>query len=597
MATSGSKSISVGSHNTLKFNWERTSYSIANNTSTVKWTMILSSDSYGAISSSASKSWSVTVNGTKYSGSNTVGIGASTSKTLASGTTTITHNNDGSKTFSYSFSQTFNVTLGGTSIATKSGSGTGALTTIPRAATITSAPNFNDEGNPTVTYSNPAGSAVSALEMGIFKADGSGAYVPYRSITKTATSYTFNLTDAERANLRKAVTSGNSISVRFYIRTTIGDEQYLKYATKTLTLVNYTPTLSPTITSTNEAANALTGDPNKLIKYFNTVSVSTGASARKNASITSQSIKNGTTTVSAATGTMTNVESGSFTVSVTDSRGNTTTQTVTKTMVNYIKLTCGLTASATLAEDNTATVTATVSGSLFTGNFGTEYNSLNIEYRYKTEDGSYSSWIDASTGYTTINSGTGYTKTITLTGLDYQKSYTIQARAYDKVYTSSSPKNSSAVTVKAVPVFDWSGEDFNFNVPVSIEGNTIADFPIETGTASMGSNGTWYWRKWKSGRAECWGVRNYGNMGISTAWGSLYTSEAFTQSLPSGLFSGAPIYIDISIRQSTSYSGWVIGSASSAPTATSTGSFKIARGESGTAQQVYLGFNIIGKWK
>ena len=597
MATSGSKTIAVGSHNSLVFSWERTSSSTANNTSTVKWSMKLTSDAYGTISSSVSKSWSVTVNGTKYSGSNTVGIGASTSKTLASGTTTITHNNDGSKTFSYSFSQTFNVTLGGTYHTTKSGSGTGTLTTIARKATITSAPNFNDEANPTVSYSNPAGDSVSSLEMGIYKTDGSASYVPYRSITKTATSYTFNLTDAERANLRKAVKSGNTLSVRFYIRTTIGDTQYLDYVTKTLTLVNYTPTLSPTITSTNTTANALTGDANKLIKYFNTVSVSTGASARKNASITSQSVKNGTTTVSSASGTMSNVESGTFEVSVTDSRGYTTTQKVTKTMVNYVKLTCGLTASATLAEDNTATLTATISGGYFDGNFGAEYNSLTIQYRYKTEDGSYSSWIDASTGYTVINSGTGYTKTITLTGLDYQKSYTIQARAYDKIYTSSSPKTSSAVTVKAEPVFDWSGEDFNFNVPVSIEGDVISDFPIEQGTTAMGTNGTWYWRKWKSGRAECYGVRNYGNMGISATWGSLFTSETFTQSLPSGLFSMIPHYIGIEFFTSDSHGGWIMHTATPSPQTSATGGFKVVRAESGTAQQVYISFNVKGRWK
>lgn len=136
MATSGSTSVAVTSHDTLKFSWSLGSQSIANNTSTVTWQLELISDAYGAISSTASKNWSVTVNGTSYSGANTVGIGSSSTKTLASGSTTIAHNPDGTKTFSYSFSQYLGITFSGSSIGTKAGSGSGTLTTIPRKSTL-----------------------------------------------------------------------------------------------------------------------------------------------------------------------------------------------------------------------------------------------------------------------------------------------------------------------------------------------------------------------------------------------------------------------------------------------------------------------------
>lgn len=136
MATSGSKSVTVTAHDTLKFSWSQSSQSITNNTTTISWKLQLITDAYGRISSTASKSWSVTVNGKKYSGTNTVGIGNSSTKTLASGTTTIAHNSDGTKTFSYSFSQQFAITFSGTHIGTKSGSGTGTLNTIPRASSF-----------------------------------------------------------------------------------------------------------------------------------------------------------------------------------------------------------------------------------------------------------------------------------------------------------------------------------------------------------------------------------------------------------------------------------------------------------------------------
>ena len=134
MANSGSKSVAVTSWDSLVFSWSVSGQSVANNTSTVTWTMKLVSTSDGRIDSSASKSWSVTVNGTKYSGNNTVGISNNSTKTLASGSTVIKHNADGTKTFSFSFSQEFGITFSGSSIGTISGSGSGTLNTIARAS-------------------------------------------------------------------------------------------------------------------------------------------------------------------------------------------------------------------------------------------------------------------------------------------------------------------------------------------------------------------------------------------------------------------------------------------------------------------------------
>ena len=127
--------------------------------------------------------------------------------------------------------------------------------------------------------------------------------------------------------------------------------------------------------------------------------------------------------------------------------------------------------------------------------------------------------------------------------------------------------------------------------------DAIKDYVIETGTESMGSNGTWYWTKWASGKAECYGCRNYGNMAVSTAWNSsLYISNNFAQSLPSGLFANTPEFINITpSRISTSL--WVIYGGATSTSATSTGTFQMCRGTSGTVSQVYLGFHVIGRWK
>lgn len=133
MASNGSTSVQVTAYDTLKFNWVQVGQSTVNNYTTINWSLQLISGSAGQIISSVTKDWSVTINGTTYVGTSSVAIGNNTTKTLASGQVTISHDSDGSKSFSYSFSQEFSITFAGISITTKTGSGTGTLNTIPRA--------------------------------------------------------------------------------------------------------------------------------------------------------------------------------------------------------------------------------------------------------------------------------------------------------------------------------------------------------------------------------------------------------------------------------------------------------------------------------
>lgn len=480
-----------------------------------------------------------------------------------------------------------NVTLS-TNIYTgviKTASGTWNLDSIPRQATLTAAPNFNDEENPTITYTNPAGTSVTSLQACIANSTGGVVYVPYRDISKTGTSYTFSLTSAERQTLQNAASTSNTLSVRFYIKTVVGGSTLYSSLAKTLTIKDGSVIIAPSVVDVNTATVALTGDKNKLIKYFSNASCTLGAQARKGATLTGQSIKNGANTISAASGTFNAVESGKFVFSATDSRQNTVEQTVTKTLIEYVKLTCNISEAA---PDASGKLTFKVNGNYFSGSFGTSNNSLTVQYRYKVAGGSYGSWQSMSASV----SGSSYTATVNITGLDYKTNYVFEARATDKLTTI----NSEVKQVKTLPVFDWSKDDFAFNVPVSIEGDTITDFVIEQGTTSMGSNGTWYWRKWKSGRADCYGCRNYGNMGVSTAWGSLYRSESFAQSFPSGLFNAIPDVIDITFRASN-FGAWIAKHEASAPSSTSSGGFIVVRPASATLSQAYISFNIIGRWK
>lgn len=377
---------------------------------------------------------------------------------VAEGYVDVEHESDGKKSVTISFEGADNYASSTTAFDISKQSGTLTLTNIPRKATITAAPNFNDEANPAITYSNPAGNAVTKLQACIASSNGQTIYVPYRDLTKTATSYTFSLTTAERTTLRNATKNSNTLAVRFYVATTIGETIYYSSLDKTMSIVNATPTISnATVKDAGTVTTALTGDVNKIIKGYNYISASMTPAALKGATITSQSIKCGDKTVSGTSATFTNVETGTFTFTVKDSRGNTKTQTVTKTLINYVKLTCNMENSNITVDGKMA---LKLNGNYFNGSFGATNNSLTLQYRYKTNDGAYGSWINVSPTL----SGNTYSATVNLTGLDYQSIYTFQARAIDKISTGG--VNTAEKRIKSLPVFDWGENDFKFNVDV-----------------------------------------------------------------------------------------------------------------------------------
>lgn len=458
-------------------------------------------------------------------------------------------------------------------------------------ATITSAPNFKDTDNPTVSYSNPLGSSVSALEMSIYDTSGYTPYAAYRSISKTGSSYTFNLTDAERAALIAAAGSSTTLEVRFYLRTTISGSTYLSYSTKTFTVEAGAPTITASISDVKAATKALTGGGTKFIRGNNSMQYSMTATGQKGATITKYSVICGNMTSSSASGTFTNIENDVVIFSATDSRGKTATKTVQLSAIDYVKLTCNQTATMIMESESSAQVHLEITGNFFNGSFGAKSNTLKLYVRHARNGEALGDWVDLS-ALLYETDGNTYSLSPDVSGLDPSGSYIFQCKAVDAL----SEATSGQYTVKFMPVFDWSKYDFNFNVPISIEGNPLEDYVIDTGTEAMGTNGTWYWSKWKSGKAECYGCRNYGNMAVTTAWGGLYRSESFSQSLPYGLFIDTPEVIDVTYRVSN-YGGWIAQHEGTAPSSSNSGGFIVVRPASATLNQAHIGFHVIGRWK
>lgn len=432
--------------------WSSVSNGSVANTSDVTARIEAKKTSNTTIATTGVWTGSLNIGGTSKSFRVTKTIGSSTWITLKSFTITIGHNADGTGTC-YLYGKIkgpSGTTLAGYSV---SESATATLDTIPRFATITSAPNFNDEENPTIEYSNPAGESVTSLRACI-SLDGSNDDITYRDISKTGSSYTFNLTSSERNVLRAATTESNSRTVKFYVRSEIGTEYEGSNLSRIFTIKDPEPTITPTIVDTNSATIALTGDSSKLVRYYSNAKITIGATAVKHATLTSKKVICGNKSLT-TDGTINAVDSNKFVFTATDSRGNTTNKTVTPTFVDYIKLSCNLANNMPTA-DGSMTVKAT--GNYFNGSFGSKSNTLEVYYRYKTIGGSYNNW----TVMTATLSGNTYSATTSITGLDYQSTYVFQAYAVDSLATVYSVEKN----VKATPVFDWGESDFKFNVPV-----------------------------------------------------------------------------------------------------------------------------------
>lgn len=317
------------------------STNIANNTSTISWTLYSEGGSTSYYSTGPT---TVTINGTQVYYKGRVGHSSKTfpaSKGSVSGSLTVTHNSDGKKSISVSLS---------TAIYTASvttNSGTWTLDNIPRYATITSAPNFTDIQNPTIQYNNQAGTNATALQACIASSDGNTIYASYRDISKTGTSYTFNLTDAERNALRQASANSKTLTVKFYVKTVISGNTFYQNKAVTFTVVDANPTFSVNYLDTNSTTTAITNNNQQIIQNKSTLQINltnatalkyatlTNASANINGNVITQNFTSGSSSLTLNIGTLDVSQNLQIPITVTDSRDNSTTINLTIQVLSW----------------------------------------------------------------------------------------------------------------------------------------------------------------------------------------------------------------------------------------------------------------------
>lgn len=250
MALSGSVTTGSYSNRSVTLKWTATQ-SVANNTSTISWELVGSGSSSGWVVVSELK---VTIDGSQaYYRSSDKHTNCYNGTKLASGTKTITHSSDGTKSF------TIKVEAGIYNWAiNKSGSKTFTLNTIARASSISSASNVTLGNTCSVKWTPASSSFKYKVKFAIGSWSHTTDYIsPKTTSAYTYTGYTIPLTVANQ--LPNATTG----TMTAYLYTYNGSTQIGSKASKTFTII--VPKVRPTI---NTLSISLDNSANSTIKNW-----------------------------------------------------------------------------------------------------------------------------------------------------------------------------------------------------------------------------------------------------------------------------------------------------------------------------------------
>ena len=230
------------------------------------------------------------------------------------------------------------------------------------------------------------------------------------------------------------------------------------------------PIITASVKDVNPVTVALTGDENKLIRYYSNAKATMTAEAQGGASIDEDLyvISNGGNTAYGKEHTFERVESNLFSFSAQDSNGNITVEPITPTMVYYIPLTCNMDNNR---PDAVGHMRISCSGNYFNSSFGAKSNTLKASYSYReTYDGA--SWTLSEPMTVTI-SGNTYSAYAEFDLDEYA-----QGKYYDfSVYVQDelSAVGDEQYDINSLPIFHWGKEDFVFEKPVIFNGTYDAN--------------------------------------------------------------------------------------------------------------------------
>lgn len=419
MALSGNVVTSAKEGRSVTLEWTATQ-SIEKNTSTISWKLVGSGSAGGYVAVFGIK---VNINGSQvfYRDSNTR-TNCYVGTVLCSGTTTVPHNADGTKTFSISVDAAIYTTAFGST-----GSGSFTLNTIPRASTPSvSATSVNFGDSITITITRASSSFTHTLEYKFGNASGTIG-------TGIATSKSWTVPEALMNTIPNSTSGTITITCKTYSGSTLVGSKNATFTAKVPSSV--VPTISTVATSDPTGCLATYGG---YVQQHSKVKADVTAAGAYQSTIKSYSIvMNGTTYTSngSTSGFLKTSGTNTIKATVTDSRGRTATKSVTISVMAYANpsissfsvIRCN--ADGTANEDG-AYMKATFKAAITALN---NYNSKNVVLKYK--DSTSSTWIDAGT-YSSYSVNTSK-----IISADVDHSYNLILTATDDFGTATNTKD------------------------------------------------------------------------------------------------------------------------------------------------------------
>ena len=413
------------------------------------------------------------------SGSSKEKVSSSSAITIASGSATVPHNSDGSLTLSVSGTFT-----GGLSSQTTGGSvyGTTILTKIARASSV-SATDGDIESTISIYINKTNENYTHTLAYDFYGLTGT---IVDRTTEK---NIPFPIPSSFYEKIQNAKQGPCTITCTTYSgSTSIGTSTY-SFQVKT-----NEEKCKPTISNISivDTLTTATGDPNILVRHISIPNIIATLTSKNSSSIKSYRVTCGDgQTISAESSYSSlnvtfqkEITNNIFSVSVTDSRGYTTTEEIITSWIEYIPLTINPSFSRVTPTDGK--VKLIYEGKCFNGKVGDKDNVLTIRYRYKINtDSEYSEW---GTIAPTMNGNT-YQGTTTLSeNYTYTEAYDFEIKVLDLLNTNGISETRSIT--RGIPVYWWNKTSFNIETSLNINKKSILDLTYPVGSIYMSINST-----------------------------------------------------------------------------------------------------------
>ena len=434
--------------------WEESDVNIANNTSKITAKSYIYCKKHTAYNYDT-YNHTITIDGQTFTTAvDGISLSAGVTKELAVASKVVTHNDDGSKSITISASSPKLPAGNGYGPASGSASGTATLTTIPRTSGVTCA-DGNIGSSTVINISRASSSFRHTLRYAFGSLSGI-------IVEKTSdTSIGWNIPTDFFSQIPNYMSGYGVITCETYSGDTLVGTSSCGF---NAFVVNSNPTINGNVIDVNDRTVALTGDNNKIVKYCSNAKVDIVATAQNSSSITYVGVTAGNQSRDGSSVILESVETNVFNINCRDSRGLPGSNTIIKTLIDYIKL------AFTSIDIQRATTTSNIvnvslRGNYFNNSFGAVNNALTLKFRSRIVNGNWGDYIHLNAN---IDGNTFNYSGELGNNFDYQEGYEFEFYAEDRLMTDIKYRPLTA----GRPIVDIGKNDVKVNGKLGVDGLT-----------------------------------------------------------------------------------------------------------------------------